>query len=122
MIGTFGGGDGDDIVDELDDEHVVVEVAGLFRGGAGGGVMGSTFTLQSLELRFGEMRAGKLSVFVHWDKLRTMVSFLGGTPVTSSLARWLQTDAAIISTVASTHCVFLFEQPETMLPLALLVH
>lgn len=75
-MGTFGGGDGDaDMVDELDDE--VVEVAGLFRGGAGGGVIGSTFTLQSFEFRFGEMRAGKLSVFVHWDKLRTMVSLFG---------------------------------------------
>lgn len=76
-MGTFGGGDGDDIVDELDDEVVEVAVAddGLLRGGAGGGVIGSTFTLQSLEFRFGEMRAGKLSVFVHWDKLRTMVNF-----------------------------------------------
>lgn len=78
-MGTFGGGDGDDMVEELDDEVVEVAVADevLFRGGAGGGVIGSTLTLQSLEFRFGEMRAGKLSVFVHWDKLRTMVNFFG---------------------------------------------
>uniref|UniRef100_A0A182IUS3 Uncharacterized protein n=1 Tax=Anopheles atroparvus TaxID=41427 RepID=A0A182IUS3_ANOAO len=60
-------GDEDDIV--LDED---VEVD-LLRGGAGGGVIGSTFTLQSFEFRFGEMRAGKLSVFVHCDKLRTIM-------------------------------------------------
>lgn len=45
------------------------------RGGAGGGVIGWMFTWpsQSFELRLGEMRDGKLSVFVHWARLRTMV-------------------------------------------------
>lgn len=48
--------------------------AARLRGGAGGGVIGWIFTEQSFELRFGEMRAGKLSVFVHCDRLRTMLS------------------------------------------------
>lgn len=73
MIGTFGGGEGDEVVDELDNDEVV-EVVDLFLGGAGGGVIGSTFTLHSLEFRLGEIRAGKLSVLVHCDRLRTMVT------------------------------------------------
>ena len=63
MIGTFGGGEGEEV--EFD-----------FLGGAGGGVIGRTFTLQSFELRFGEILAGKLRVFVHWDKLRTIFSLI----------------------------------------------
>lgn len=44
----------------------------FFRGNAGGGDMGCTLTLHSFELRFGDIRAGKLNVFVHCDKLRTI--------------------------------------------------
>lgn len=49
------------------------------RGGAGGGVIGWMFTVlsQSFELRFGEMRDGKLSVFVHWARLRTILAVIG---------------------------------------------
>lgn len=72
MIGTFGGGEGEDVVDELDEE-----VVDLFLGGAGGGgVIGRTFTLHSLEFRFGEIRAGKLRVLVHCERLRTMMLLL----------------------------------------------
>lgn len=80
MIGTFGGGEGDEVADEWDSAEVdddadeVVEVVDLFLGGAGGGVIGSTFTLHSFEFRFGEIRAGKLSVLVHCDNDRTMVT------------------------------------------------
>lgn len=63
VIGTFGGGEGDD------------ELPLSLRGINGGGVIGWTFTLHSLELRFGEIRAGKLKVFVHCDKLRTILWF-----------------------------------------------
>lgn len=56
----------------MDDVGETGVAAARFRGGAGGGVIGWMFTEQSLELRFGEMRAGKLRVFVHWDKLRTI--------------------------------------------------
>lgn len=79
-MGTFGGGEGDEVADELDNADVdddadeVVEVVDLFLGGAGGGVIGSTFTLHSFEFRLGEIRAGKLSVLVHCDRLRTMVT------------------------------------------------
>lgn len=44
----------------------------LFRGGVGGGT-GLARVEQSLELRLGERREGKLSVFVHWAKLRTIL-------------------------------------------------
>lgn len=44
----------------------------LFRGGVGGGT-GPAKVEQSLEFRFGERREGKLSVFVHWAKLRTIL-------------------------------------------------
>jgi len=44
----------------------------LFLGGVGGGT-GPAKVEQSLELRFGERREGKLSVFVHWAKLRTIL-------------------------------------------------
>lgn len=59
-MGTFGGGDGDDW---------------CFRGSTGGGVIGCTFTLHSFEFLFGEIRAGKLRVFVHCERLRTMIPF-----------------------------------------------
>lgn len=65
VIGTLldGGGDGDDW-------------RWLFlrgkAGGAPGGDIGCTFTLHSLLPRFGDILAGKLSVFVHCDRLRTI--------------------------------------------------
>lgn len=62
VMGTFGGGEGDE------------ELPLSLRGINGGGVIGCTLTLHSFELRFGEMRAGKLRVFVHCDKLRTIFS------------------------------------------------
>lgn len=87
VIGTFGGGGLGE--DEPADE-VIDWFCGLsLRGGVGGGggdadrledvvlvdevVTGCTLTLHSLELRFGDMREGKLSVFVHCDRLRTIV-------------------------------------------------
>lgn len=60
VMGTFGVGDG----------------VWLFFLGSAGGVMGWTFTLHSFEFRFGDILAGKLSVFVHCDKLRTIFGFL----------------------------------------------
>lgn len=65
MIGTFGTG-GNCPNDWL-----------VFLGRAGGGgcgdtIMGWTLMLQSFELRLGEIRDGKLNVFVHCDKLRTI--------------------------------------------------
>ncbi|CAG5050987.1 unnamed protein product [Parnassius apollo] len=38
------------------------------------GELGCTFTTLSLELRFGDNLEGKLSVFVHCDRLRTILS------------------------------------------------
>lgn len=87
-MGTLGGGLGD----EEPADEVIDWFCGLsLRGGVGGGgederrwfvfvllllvevVTGCTFTLHSFELRLGDMRDGKLSVFVHCDKLRTIV-------------------------------------------------
>lgn len=78
VIGTFGGG-----LEEPADE-VIDWFCGLsFLGGVGGGgvdeplfvvVTGCTLTLHSFELRLGEIRDGKLKVFVHCDKLRTIFS------------------------------------------------
>lgn len=56
VMGTFGVGDG----------------VWLFFRGRAGGVMGCTLTLHSFEFRFGDILAGKLNVFVHCDKLRTI--------------------------------------------------
>lgn len=60
--------------DTVDDEDLeVAQFEFLFRGGVGGGtgLVGFKFE-QSLELRFGDKREGKLKVFVHWAKLRTI--------------------------------------------------
>lgn len=54
---------------ELGGEDDGVELFVLLRAGVGGGAwIGWTFTLHSLEWRF-----GKLRVFVHCDKLRTIL-------------------------------------------------
>lgn len=78
----MGGGVGEEDEDDGDEDDDIVladEVeVDLLRGGAGGGVIGSTFTLQSFEFRLGDMRAGKLNVFVHCDKLRTMLHLVVG--------------------------------------------
>lgn len=88
VMGTLGGGLGD----EEPADEVIDWFCGLsLRGGVGGGgdadrlewlfsvvaVTGCTFTLHSLELRLGDMRDGKLSVFVHWLRLRTILLALG---------------------------------------------
>lgn len=54
---------------ELGGDDDGVELLVLLRAGVGGGALiGCTFTLHSLEWRF-----GKLNVFVHWDRLRTIL-------------------------------------------------
>lgn len=62
-MGTFDGEFGGD-----DDG---VELLVLLRAGVGGAWIGCTFTLHSLEWRF-----GKLKVFVHCDRLRTIFELL----------------------------------------------
>ena len=64
--GEFGGEDDGD------------ELFVLLRAGVGGACIGWTFTLHSFEWRF-----GKLSVFVHCDKLRTILDFEIVMPVKS---------------------------------------
>lgn len=62
----------EDTVDEEDLE--VAQFEFLFLGGVGGGTGLVVFNVeQSLELRLGERREGKLNVFVHWAKLRTIM-------------------------------------------------
>lgn len=60
----------------IDDVGETGVPATRLRGGAGGGVIGCMLTEQSFELRFGEMRAGKLRVFVHCERLRTILSLM----------------------------------------------
>lgn len=69
----------DDAVDveERDVEQLLLLVlvaVVLFLGGVGGGAGLVVFKLlQSFELRFGERREGKLRVFVHCARLRTIL-------------------------------------------------
>lgn len=66
----------DDTVDdeERDVEQLLLFVVVLFLGGVGGGAGLVVFRLvQSFELRFGERREGKLRVFVHCARLRTIL-------------------------------------------------
>lgn len=63
----------DDTVDDEDLE--VAQFEFLFLGGVGGGTGLVVFNVvQSLEFRLGDRREGKLNVFVHWAKLRTIFS------------------------------------------------
>lgn len=71
-MGTFDG--------EFGGEDDGVELFVLLRAGVGGACIGWTFTLHSFEWRF-----GKLNVFVHCDKLRTILDFEIVKPVKSRI-------------------------------------